>query len=98
MSYQNLFSPATDLPVARPAALDRRLTELLLVLQRRGQGADFGLVPRNTCRVDMGMDGFELDALLRRARQRGLVDTGLAYDHVALTRRGADMLAAGHRF
>lgn len=98
MAYQNLFSPASSLPVPRPAALDRKLAELLMVLSRRAQEFDFGLVPRNTCRLDLGMDGFELDAVLRRARQRGLIDTGLAYDHVALTRRGVEMLAGGRRF
>lgn len=92
--YRQSFIPVTG-TTGRHKVADRQLYDLLRVLQSRGAQADFGLVPRNTCRLDLGLDGFELDALLRRARQLGLVDTAQAYDHVVITQRGIERLGRG---
>ncbi|MDD3445781.1 MAG: hypothetical protein PHS60_10250 [Zavarzinia sp.] len=92
--YRQAFVPVTGV-TGRVKVAERQLLDLLRVLRDRGAKADFGLVPRNTCRLDLGMDGFELDALLRRARQLGLVDVGQAYDHVVITQRGIERLGQG---
>ncbi|MCW0181016.1 MAG: hypothetical protein OJI70_04520 [Zavarzinia sp.] len=88
-----MYSPAFPATQAyRPLAEDQMLMRLLSVLRYPPQGTEYGLVERNACRLALGITGFELDAVIRRGRQRGLVDTQSAYDRVALTPRGLQKL------
>lgn len=80
-----------------PQLRERQIAEFLLVLQRLALRADFGLVERNACRREMGVNGPEFEDLVRRARQRGYIDTQLAYDRLSLTLRGQEKLAALYR-
>lgn len=88
-----MYSPAsTPVQDHRPLAQDQLLMRLLMVLHAPPQGTEYGLVERNACRLALGISGFELDAVIRRGRQRGLIDTQSAFDRIGLTPRGQQKL------
>lgn len=93
-----MYSPAHDTARGhRPPAQDQLLMQLLSMLHTPPQGTEYGLVERNACRLALGITGFELDSVIRRGRQRGLIDTQSAYDRIALTPRGLQKLrSSGH--
>ncbi|TDP45011.1 hypothetical protein [Zavarzinia compransoris] len=84
-------------PALLPQAQDRQIGELLMVLQRLSETADFGLVDREASRLELGVSSLEFEALVRRTRQRGYIDTQLAYGRLSLTLRGREKLSALYR-
>ncbi|WP_133251628.1 hypothetical protein [Zavarzinia aquatilis] len=88
-----MYSPAfIPLQEQKPLAQDQMLLRLLTVLRHPPAGTEYGLVERNTCRLALGITGFELDSVIRRGRQRGYLDTHSAYDRIGLTPRGLQKL------
>lgn len=81
---------STALPTAQ---LDRFLNDLLVVVQRVTRGKSYGLVDRENCRRELGLNDAEFEDVIGHGRSRGYLDTQAAYGRLSLTRRGMERLS-----
>ncbi|RJF88221.1 hypothetical protein D3874_15350 [Oleomonas cavernae] len=92
LSYRidNMMDAPAMLPVAQ---LDRFVTDLLVIVQRVTRGKTYGLVDRESCRRELGLNDAEFEVVIGHGRQRGYIDSQAAYGRLSLTRRGIERLA-----